>query len=76
MADASSKTREDELAARITDLEIKLTYQDALIETLNQCVIELRGEVDGLRTTVETLQRQLLEGVVDVGPHDEKPPHY
>jgi uncharacterized coiled-coil protein SlyX len=35
---------DSELKSRVTELEIKLTYQDRLIDELNQVVIELRLE--------------------------------
>ncbi len=61
---------------RITNLEIKSSFQEALIETLNQCVIELRNDLEDMRTTVDQLQKQMTQGALAVGPADDPPPHY
>ncbi len=66
---------------RITDLEIKLTYQQRLIDQLNEIVTEhtmqlLRAEkqLGELLHRNEMLQTQLREHLPNL-PH-EKPPHY
>jgi SlyX protein len=61
---------------RITNLEIKLTYQDELVETLNQVVIELRTELAGLTKKVVELEQQLTMGIPETGPANDPPPHY
>lgn len=61
---------------RLTNLEIKVTYQDELIETLNQVVIELRKQIDRVCSDMQRLREQTLEGVPNAGPADDKPPHY
>jgi SlyX protein len=65
------------LEERITNLEIKLTYQDDLIQALNEVVVELRGEVGRLARTVESLEAEARRGGPDAaGSLQEKPPHY
>ncbi len=61
---------------RITNLEIKSSFQEELIETLNQCVIELRKDLEGMQTIVSQLQKQMAQGAPAVGPADDPPPHY
>jgi uncharacterized coiled-coil protein SlyX len=63
------------LETRVTDVEIKLTYQDRLIETLNQVIIELRAELAGATRRLTRLEQQLVLGLPDEAPN-EKPPHY
>jgi SlyX protein len=60
---------------RVTELEIKVTYQDELIETLNQVVIELRRELEAALQRLTKLEQQVLLGVPDEAAN-EPPPHY
>lgn len=60
---------------RVTELEIKLTYQDELIETLNQAVIELRRELQTVSRDLAKLEQQMRLGAPDEVPN-EPPPHY
>jgi len=55
-----------ELTERITDLEVRVAYQDRIIGALDEVV-------RGFTARVETLERELAE---PVGPANEKPPHY
>jgi uncharacterized coiled-coil protein SlyX len=66
----------DDLAERVTDLEVKLAYQDRVIAALDEVV-------RGFAARVETLERELREiraGATSpappIGPASEKPPHY
>ncbi|MFO0939561.1 MAG: SlyX family protein [Pirellulales bacterium] len=66
---------------RLTDLEIRLTYQQRLIDQLNEIVTEhtmqlLKAEkqLGELLQRNELLQTQLREHLPNL-PH-EKPPHY
>lgn len=68
MADCSSEPR-------VTELEIKVTYQDEVIETLNQVVIELRRELEATSQRLTKLEQQVLLGVPEEAPN-EPPPHY
>ena len=65
-----------ELTERITELEVKVAYQDRIIGALDEVV-------RGFTVRVETLERELAElraGTNSppalVGPANEKPPHY
>jgi SlyX protein len=62
---------------RITNLEIKLTYQDDLIRALNDVIVELRGEIDRLTRSVEALEGEVRGGGAATGlGAEERPPHY
>jgi uncharacterized coiled-coil protein SlyX len=54
-------------------LEIKVTHQERLLETLNQVIIDQAKAVAALKRTVEQLE---ANNQLPVGPGDEKPPHY
>ncbi len=62
-------------AERVTDLEIKVTYQDQTIETLNQVVIELRSDVERLERALKLVEQQVIAGPPG-DPANERPPHY
>ena len=62
----------DALEARITELEIRYTHQEALLQTLSDLIREQQ-------TIIDALARQLraLEGrFEDEAPPHERPPHY
>lgn len=59
---------------RITELEIKLTHQERLLDTLNEIVIEQRTEIDALKKRLEDYGRVLAN--LDEEPANEPPPHY
>jgi uncharacterized coiled-coil protein SlyX len=63
-----------EVLDRITELEIKLTYQQRLTEELNQAVVELRAELDATGKRLRRLEQQQLQGTD--GAANEPPPHY
>ncbi len=60
---------------RLKDLEMKVTYQDDVIETLNQVVIELRATVDVMAKRIQELDQANADGTSGALPH-ERPPHY
>lgn len=65
--------------ARMTDLEIRLTYQEATLQALNDTVVAQQGVIDQLRREVELLKRQLRDAApADIAaPWEETPPpHY
>ena len=63
---------------RIVAVEIKLMHQERLLETLNQVIIELRAELDGLRTELERMavERRGAGAGEDEAPANDPPPHY
>jgi SlyX protein len=71
MSDAS------DLTERIDALEMRLTYQDVTIETLNQTITAQWVEIDRLTRQVAELKERLQEAESNApGPANEPPPHY
>ena len=67
----------DALNERIDALEMRLTYQDVTIETLNQTITAQRVEIDRLTRQVAELKERLREAESNApGPANEPPPHY
>ncbi len=62
---------------RIDALEMRLTYQDVTIETLNQTITAQWVEIDRLTRQVAELKERLREAESNApGPVNEPPPHY
>ncbi len=64
---------------QIIELETKVSYQEDLIQELNNHVIEQQRQIDTLTSLCERLKEQLKEimlNMPDLAPGDEKPPHY
>jgi SlyX protein len=59
---------------RVKELEIKVMYQERLVETLNQVMVGQRAEIDALNKRLEALEEQ-LHGALEDAP-DPPPPHY
>ena len=67
----------DDLSERIDALEMRLTYQDVTIETLNQTITTQWVEIDRLTRQVAELKERLQEAERNTpGPANEPPPHY
>ena len=60
--------------SNLTELEIKVTYQERLLETLNQVLVSQRTELDALLKRGRALEEQ-LHGALEE-PADVPPPHY
>ena len=56
------------------NLEIKVTYQERLLETLNEVLVSQRTELDAIQKRVKALEEQ-LRGALDE-PEQTPPPHY
>jgi SlyX protein len=64
---------------RIVDIEIKLSRQEDLVESLNQMVYQQQKKIDELAALCAALARRIKDMAnVDStrNPVDEKPPHY
>ena len=67
----------DALNERIDALEMRLTYQDVTIETLNQTITAQWVEIDRLTRQVAELKERLREAESNApGPANEPPPPY
>lgn len=65
------------LSERIDALEMRLTYQDESIETLNQTITAQWAQIDRLTRQMAELKERLQEAESQVpGPVNERPPHY
>jgi SlyX protein len=64
---------------RIMELEIKVAYQEDLVQELNQIVAQQQLQIDRLETAIKLLNeriRSLSEDIGQVDNKNEKPPHY
>ena len=70
----------DRVDARLTDLEVKLSYSEDLLEQLNLALYRQQAQIDALQAQVAQLR--LLQAAAAPGgagardPRDELPPHY
>ena len=64
--------------ARLTEIEIKLSYAEDLLEELNRTVFRQQEQIDRLQRVVSAL----VEQIEDMAPseqrnsNEELPPHY
>jgi len=66
-----------DLTERIDALEMRLSYQDVTIETLNQTITAQWTEIDKLTRQLSELKERLREAESNLsGPVNEPPPHY
>lgn len=63
---------------RITDLEVRLTYQELTLEELNEVIVKQQAQIDVLQSQVEHLlaQLQAQNDQIATPTTDERPPHY
>lgn len=65
------------LSERIDALEIRLTFQDETIETLNQTITAQWQQIDTLTRQLAELKERVQEAEINApGPVNEPPPHY
>lgn len=77
-ASSSSGDTAAELEQRITELEIKASFTEDLLDTLNAQVALQQQQIEALVREITQLRRQMPDGRGD-GPRslrDELPPHY
>lgn len=63
---------------RLTDLEIKLSFQEDALDQLNATIVRQQQEIDLLLREVRHLRAQVPEGAGPrfLQPGEELPPHY
>ncbi len=67
----------DPTDARLTELEIKASFADDLLEQLNQLVARQQQQIDLLQRELLALRQQVRDQPGDGGaPIDERPPRY
>lgn len=65
------------MEARLTDIEIKLTYIEDHVDTLNRLVIEQAQEIGSLQREMARLREQVASQPAEARSlRDEIPPHY
>ncbi|MEW5891842.1 MAG: SlyX family protein [Pseudomonadota bacterium] len=64
--------------SRLTELEIKLSYAEDLLEEINRTVFRQQEQIESLQRQILNLQQQLQDMSPPEGGslRDEIPPHY
>lgn len=68
----------DAVERRLTDLEIKASFAEDLVDELNRLVARQQDQIDRLERVVADLRRQSPAAgpAVPRDPRDDLPPHY
>ncbi|PXW93525.1 SlyX protein [Sphaerotilus hippei] len=63
---------------RLTDLEVKASFTEDLVDHLNQVVVSQQQQIDRLLREVSQLRQQVPDGPTssERNLRDELPPHY
>ena len=64
---------------RMISFEIKISHQEHAIEVLQQIVYEQQKTIDTLQLQIQHVAKRLnsdVQGRNEIGPANEKPPHY
>lgn len=74
----TAMTNEKATDQRLTDLEIKATYTEDLVEQLDRIVARQQQQIDLLLREVIELRQPSREGDLDAASslHDDMPPHF
>jgi len=66
------------MEARITELELRFTEQERLLQELSGVLFAQQQELDALRARVAFLEKKLQgePGLVDPATDKDPPPHY
>lgn len=80
-ADLSSNSRMDSspsIDQRLTDLEVKASFTEDLVDQLNDVIVRQQRQIDWLAREVAQLRQQIPEGPPAAlrNLRDELPPHY
>jgi SlyX protein len=68
--------RRRHLSDRVDDLEIKLAFQDKLIQELSDLVKELGARLDETVRDLAQLKEAIRSPESPLAPGNERPPHY
>ncbi len=68
----------EQLENRVMDLEIRLTYQESILQELNEVVVKQQDQIDLLLAELKRQKEQLDNGAEFVRSSTEEtpPPHY
>ncbi len=61
---------------RLTELEVRLTYQERLISDLDDVVRAFTARVEALEKTIAELRESVVNGPAPIGEQNDPPPHY
>lgn len=64
------------IESRLTEIEIKLSRQEDLLDTLNDIVVRQQGRLALLESLCTALAQRLPASGADPGGSDDRPPHY
>jgi SlyX protein len=67
------------MESRLTDLEVKVAFQEDLIDTLNLTVARQQQQIDLLQAQFRVLYQQVRAAApmaAETNPEHEIPPHY
>ncbi len=76
MSNSGMENHMHDIEKRLTNLEIKSSFGEDLLDTLNQTVFRQQEQIDMLIREMRTLQQQAPEAGNTRGLHDDIPPHY
>ena len=71
----------DDVEARLTNLEIKASFTEDLVDSLNQVIVRQQQDIELLLRQLSQLREQTAnsasaDGVAPRNLRDELPPHY
>jgi SlyX protein len=66
----------NDVEKRLTDLEVKASFAEDLVDHLNKTVLEQQRQIDLLIREVGKLKDRAPDPDAIVGPRDDVPPHY
>lgn len=76
-AAASAEAASAQTDARLTELEIKVSYTEDTLDQLDQTIIRQQAQIELLlRELTQLRQQQSSDGGGPRNPRDELPPHY
>ncbi|MDH5204050.1 MAG: SlyX family protein [Hylemonella sp.] len=69
---------DDPTSERLTELEIKASFAEDLLDQLNQAIFRQQQQIDRLIREVLLLRQEKTQGEAGThrNPLDERPPHY
>lgn len=76
MSNTRMDTLPETIDQRLTRLEIKASYAEDLLDTLNQTVYRQQEQIGQLLEAVRLLRQQAADTTVQRGLRDDLPPHY
>ena len=73
-----SPAQAQRIEQRLTDLEIKASFAEDLVDQLNAVVVRQQDQIDRLLRELKHLREQLPAEDISIGRslRDELPPHY